>query len=116
VFFSIAITKVTDIIRFLCIIIEKTPYSEYDFVYFFDLTNMHTNALSVNLFKKEYADSIQITLFHLQKDFYDYNQSVNNASNAYYDPFVTPERVRSNVHGGIGIFTFFTKDTKTIMR
>jgi hypothetical protein len=41
-------------------------------------------------------------------------QSVNHATSAYYDPFTIPEGIKSNIVGGIGIFTFYTIDKKTI--
>lgn len=62
------------------------------------------------------ADSLQVSLFHIQKEYYEYMQSVNNATSAYYDPFTIPQSIKSNINGGIGIFTFYTVDKRTIYR
>ncbi|MCU7549711.1 DUF4249 domain-containing protein [Chitinophagaceae bacterium LB-8] len=64
---------------------------------------------------KEYkadADSVVVTLYHIQKDYYEYLLSVRNASSAYKDPFLTPEAIKSNINGGIGIFTYYTFDKR----
>lgn len=63
--------------------------------------------------KKE-ADSVVVTLYHIQKDYYDYLQSIRNATSAYRDPFLTPEVIKSNIKGGLGIFTYYTFDRRGI--
>jgi hypothetical protein len=60
------------------------------------------------------ADSMVITLYHIQKDYYDYMRSVRNANGAYKDPFLNPEAIRSNIKGGIGLFTYYTFDKRSI--
>lgn len=60
------------------------------------------------------ADSVVVTMFHIQKDYYEYLQSVRNANSAYKDPFLTPEVIKSNIKGGVGIFTFYTYDKRGI--
>ncbi|WP_315823454.1 DUF4249 family protein [Paraflavitalea speifideaquila] len=49
------------------------------------------------------ADSVVVRLFHLQKEYYDYLNSVDNAYSAFIDPLLNPEDIKSNVNGGIGI-------------
>lgn len=63
---------------------------------------------------KQTADSMVIILYHVQKDYYDYMRSVSNASGAYKDPFLNPEAIQSNIKGGIGIFTYYTFDKRSI--
>lgn len=60
------------------------------------------------------ADSVVVSLFHIQKEYYDYLTSVDNANSAFSDPLLNPEGIRSNVQGGIGIFTYYTVDRSTI--
>lgn len=65
----------------------------------------------------EESDSLLVRTFHISKEYYDYSVSIYNAVNAYFDPFLTPEEVKSNVSNGIGIFTYYTKaDTVIIFR
>jgi hypothetical protein len=59
---------------------------------------------------KNNADSIVVTLFHIQKEYYDYLNSVENAGSAFFDPLLTPETIKSNINGGVGIFTYYTLD------
>jgi hypothetical protein len=63
---------------------------------------------------KAKADSIVVTLFNIQKDYYDYLLSARYAKSAYRDPFLTPEGIKSNIKGGIGIFTYYTFDKRSI--
>lgn len=64
-------------------------------------------------YKRE-ADSIVVTLFHIQKEYYDYLNSVDNANSAFTDPLLNPEAIRSNIKGGIGIFTYYTVDKASV--
>jgi hypothetical protein len=43
---------------------------------------------------------------HIQ--YYDYLNSVENAGSAFFDPLLNPESIKSNINGGIGIFTYYT--------
>ncbi len=63
---------------------------------------------------KSEADSIVVTLFHIQKDYYDYLLSTRYAKSAYRDPFLNPEMIKSNIKGGIGIFTYYTFDKRSV--
>ncbi len=60
------------------------------------------------------ADSLKVKFFHITGAYYDYGVSVYNARSAYGDPFLTPEAIRSNITNGIGIFTYYTFDVKTV--
>ena len=60
-------------------------------------------------------DSMMITHYNIQKDYYDYIVSKKNATSTYYDPFFTPESIKSNVAGGVGIFTYYTFDRVVIV-
>ncbi|MCE5348211.1 MAG: DUF4249 domain-containing protein [Bacteroidales bacterium] len=60
------------------------------------------------------SDSLLVRTFHITKEYYDYSVSLNDASNAYFDPFLTPEEIKSNIFNGTGIFTYYTKDEKMI--
>lgn len=64
-------------------------------------------------YKRE-ADSIVVTLFHIQKEYYDYLNSVENAYSAFIDPLLNPEAIKSNITGGIGIFTYYTVDKVSV--
>jgi hypothetical protein len=54
-------------------------------------------------FKK--GDTAIVTVYHLNKDYYDFIQSSDNAEDANQSPIDQPSAIFSNIKGGIGIFT-----------
>jgi hypothetical protein len=77
----------------------------------YDQNNSNSTSCVMPLYNyKNEADSIVVTLFHIQKEYYDYLNSVENASSAFFDPVLNPETIKSNINGGIGIFTYYTLD------
>jgi hypothetical protein len=84
---------------------------------FYDYSLKPTSTLEFEWPKKYIkADSLEVKIFAIHKEYYDYMQSVNNATSAYYDPFMTPEMIKSNITGGIGIFTYYTMGGRIVMR
>jgi len=65
----------------------------------------------------EYApgDTLISTLYHISEDYYDFLESLETALNSNGNPFVQQESTRSNINGGIGIFTGFTLDRKMVI-
>ena len=61
-------------------------------------------------YRKE--DNLYVTLYHIEKKYYDFLQSVESAANSNGNPFAQPARVKSSVQGGIGIFTTLVYDRK----
>jgi len=51
------------------------------------------------------GSQVFISLYNLDKAYYDYLQSVEAARNANGNPFAQPSAIKSNITGGIGIFT-----------
>jgi hypothetical protein len=62
-----------------------------------------------------FADSafLNITLLNTEKSYYQYHKSLQNYSNGD-DFFTEPKPVFSNIEGGFGVFTSYTKETVTI--
>lgn len=50
-------------------------------------------------------DTVTIRVYALLKEHYDYLQSTDDARSSNFNPFSQPGRIKSNVNGGIGIFT-----------
>jgi hypothetical protein len=50
-------------------------------------------------------DTVTVRLYSLQKEHYDYIQSVDDARGSNFNPLSQPGKIKSNVSGGIGIFT-----------
>lgn len=62
----------------------------------------------------ENRDSVDVALYHLNEDYYNFLVSLRKASIAGTAPVVEPVRVQSNVFGGIGIFTALNVDRKRV--
>lgn len=56
-------------------------------------------------------ESLKIKLFHMTRENYLFQTSVNQALGANEDPFSVPSNIQSNIQGGIGIFTYYTVDS-----
>ncbi|WP_347158537.1 DUF4249 domain-containing protein [Pontibacter chitinilyticus] len=62
-----------------------------------------------------WGDVLIVTLFHVEKQYYDYLLSTSNARNANGNPFAQPAQIKSSVQGGIGIFTNLAFDRKVVI-
>jgi len=56
-------------------------------------------------------ESLKIKLFHITRENYLFQKSVNQALGANKDPFAVPAKIESNIQGGIGVFTYYTVDS-----
>ena len=61
------------------------------------------------------ADQVTVSLFHLTKEHFDFLESVNAAIDANGNPFGQPAVIKSNINGGLGIFTGVAVDQKTFL-
>jgi hypothetical protein len=60
-------------------------------------------------------DTLYVRLFNMEKQWYDYRESVIASQNANKSPFAQPTRIISGVEGGLGIFTTLVYDKKIII-
>ncbi|QNF31603.1 DUF4249 domain-containing protein [Adhaeribacter swui] len=63
----------------------------------------------------ETGDVIVVTLHHLDKAFFDFQESVDEAKSANGNPFSQPGRVKSTVQGGLGVFTNLVYDRRKLV-
>ncbi|MGB0932049.1 MAG: DUF4249 domain-containing protein [Chitinophagales bacterium] len=66
-------------------------------------------------FNFDQKDTITVRLYNIQKDFYDYLDTVNDAINANGSPLGRAARIESNIEGGLGIFTALSFDEEQII-
>lgn len=66
-------------------------------------------------FDFESGETVIVTLHHLDKAFFDFQESVEEAKSANGNPFAQPGRVKSTVQGGLGVFTNLVYDRKTLV-
>lgn len=63
-------------------------------------------------YRFDYGDPLYFTLYHLEKQYYDFLRSTNDAANANGNPFAQPSAIKSTVNGGIGVFTTLSYNRK----
>jgi len=61
------------------------------------------------------GDVVILTLFHIEKQYFDFLNSTANARNANGNPFAQPAQIKSSVQGGIGIFTNLAYDREVVI-
>jgi hypothetical protein len=60
-------------------------------------------------------DTLVVSLFHLDRPYYQFQQSVQDARSANGNPFGQPAAIRSTVQGGVGVFTVLSYQRRTII-
>ncbi len=66
-------------------------------------------------FNFDQNDTITVRLYNIQKDFYDYLETVGDAISANGSPLGRAARIESNIEGGLGIFTALSFDEEQII-
>ncbi len=60
------------------------------------------------------GDQLIFTLYHIDKKYFDYLNSINGAQNANFSAFTQPYPIKSTVEEGMGVFTILTYTRKTV--
>ncbi|MEZ4777189.1 MAG: DUF4249 domain-containing protein [Bacteroidia bacterium] len=63
-------------------------------------------------FEYEKGDTLIRTVYHITEDYYRYLETSSAATDANYNPFGQPATIKSNISGGLGIFTGITFDRR----
>lgn len=61
------------------------------------------------------GDTVIVTLYNMEKQYYDFLVSTTNAKDANGNPFAQPSKIMSSVQGGMGIFTNLAYDRKVVI-
>jgi len=59
------------------------------------------------------GDTLTATLFHMEPEYYSFQQSIREAVRATGNPFAQPARIRNTVQGGLGVFAVLVADRRT---
>jgi hypothetical protein len=74
----------------------------------FRVSDQSFNGKSFSFFSEaDYArnDTVTVRLYSLHKEHYEYLESIGDARRSNFNPFSQPSRIRSNIKGGLGIFS-----------
>ncbi|MBC5772482.1 DUF4249 domain-containing protein [Pontibacter sp. KCTC 32443] len=63
----------------------------------------------------EEGDTLILSLYHIEEQYYDFLRSTEDAKNANGNPFAQPSKIKSSVQGGLGIFTNLAFDRDTVI-
>lgn len=56
-------------------------------------------------------ESLTVKLFHITKENFEFQESLLDAQNANRDPFMVPTKIKSNLEGAMGVFTYYRVDS-----
>lgn len=87
---------------------------DQDFIVDDDVTNGEEFTFGTG-FDYEKGDTLIRTIYHITEDYYDYLITRDAAVGANFSPFGQPATIKSNISGGLGIFTGITFDRKTLI-
>lgn len=88
--------------------------SEQDIKSSDDLTN-GTRVSFGSTYFYDPGDTVIVTLYNMEKQYYDFLVSTTNAKDSNGNPFAQPSKIRSSVQGGLGIFTNLAFDRKVVI-
>lgn len=57
-------------------------------------------------------DSLKVVLSHISHEHYEYIYSYTRALDAYYNLFTVPTPIKTNIRGGVGVFTVVMQDKR----
>lgn len=64
-------------------------------------------------FKRD--DTLVVSLYHLDRPYFQFLQSVQDARNANGNPFGQPSAIKSTIEGGVGVFTVLSYQRRTVI-
>lgn len=71
--------------------------------------------LSTGYAIKAYSDSVSVSVYHIDREYYDFLHSLQKAYEANYNPFAQPSNIESNLRGeAMGVFTAVAGTTEVI--
>jgi hypothetical protein len=103
-----------DYYRFRAINHTKLDSVRQDFFFQDYLFNGQTFGLSTGR-KFHKGDTCDITLYHIDNDYFTFLNTSRDADNANGNPFASPAAIISNIKGGVGIFTVLPQSNNRVV-
>lgn len=88
-----------------------TGFRESDFTFDARFTTNNEVTIGTN-YRYEVGDTVVVSLYHIEKPFYDFLRSVQDAARANGNPFAQPTTIRSTVQGGFGVVAALAYDRR----
>ncbi|HSI89864.1 MAG TPA: DUF4249 family protein, partial [Adhaeribacter sp.] len=80
-----------------------------------DRLNNGENIMFGTTYRFTPGDTLFVTLYHLERSYYDFLNTVDDAQDANGNPFAQPSAVKSTVQGGLGVFTTLVYDRRQVV-
>ncbi len=93
----------------------RTAVVDQDFVTDDNLETEDNNFVFGSGFEFGVGDTVFSTLYNIEEPYYDFLVSAFDAISSNGNPFASPSSIKSNVDGGLGIFTCLSYDRDTII-
>ena len=96
--------------------VDSTWQSWVQQAFSFDDRAVANNQIALGTaFDYEKGDTLISQIYHITEDYFNYLESVDAAVQANLNPFGQPSTIITNIKGGLGIFTGFTKTEETVV-
>jgi len=103
----------TDYYRFVVTKNDASKSSALDYITDDQIATTSKTALG-GPYNLKQGTPVVVSLYHITKEFYDFTRSINDAKDANGNPFAQPSVIKSNINGGLGIFTGLSGDQKKL--
>jgi hypothetical protein len=105
--------SIEDFYRFV-VVVNPFNFTEKGDIYFSDRL-ITSSTIQVTSRSTVEPGIIDMYLLHLTTEHYNYIKSADDADNANGNPFAQPSVIKSNINGGIGIFTGLNTDRRKVL-
>jgi hypothetical protein len=115
---GMVITDPVDTENFYRILVGRSIYHFATDPTDFRVSDESFNGKTFSFFSEpDYArnDTITVRVYSLLKEHYEYLESIGDARRSNFNPFSQPSRIKSNIKGGLGIFTTLRYTEKQII-
>jgi hypothetical protein len=93
--------------------LQKKWIGRYSRIY--DLSDNRSEELPLHLEVENVArDSIKVVVWHISPQHYEYVYSCIRSLEAYHDLYTVPSPIKTNIKGGVGVFTVVAEDRRAM--
>ncbi|WP_320053919.1 DUF4249 family protein [uncultured Acetobacteroides sp.] len=93
--------------------LQKKWIGRYSRIY--DLRDNRTEELPLHLEVENIPrDSVKVVVWHISRQYYEYIYTCIRSLEAYHDLYTVPTPIKTNIFGGVGVFTVVAEDKRAM--